>query len=94
MDSPFSNYLQTEPNDGDLCVKCWYKLNDFHEFYSHIEAVHEVINKSKNTAQLEPLKIELDEVDLKDEQLFDDDHDDNQWSFQNNAASIHSEGES
>lgn len=86
--------MQSEPNDGDLCVKCWHKLNDFHEFYSHIESVHEAINKSKNSVTFEPLKIELDEVDLKDEQFFDVEHNDEQWSFQNDEdASIHSDGE-
>lgn len=44
---PLNFAAQFEPNDGELCIKCWQKTLAFHEFYIQIESVHEMINKSK-----------------------------------------------
>lgn len=72
--------FQCEPNDGELCVDCWKKISAFDQFYINIESVHELINKTKESITVEPVKIEIDEHSLKDERTFSDDD----WSpFQN-----------
>lgn len=71
--------MQCEPSDGELCVTCWQKISDFNTYYTHIESVHESISKSRDIVLYEPLKIELDEGNIKDEQSFDNED----WPFEN-----------
>lgn len=33
---------QKEPKDGNLCRKCWIKIEMFHEFYRRIQTIHDV----------------------------------------------------
>lgn len=79
-----SFYFQCEPNDGELCIDCWKKMSAFDQFYTHIESVHELIDKTKESITVEPVKIEIDEHSLKDEQTFDDDD----WSFHNDLDEL------
>lgn len=73
-------YLQHEPNDGSLCVKCWQKTLSFHKFYIKIQSIHEtqsihdVFGKSNDTHHIpqETVKVELTESNLKCDQTIDD----------------------
>lgn len=56
----------------------------FDQFYTHIETVHDLINKTKENITVGPVKIEIDEHNSKDEQLFANDED---WSFHNDIES-------
>lgn len=67
--------LQYVPNDGDICLKCWNKTLAFHEFYLHIETIHNVINKSKDVfgSLQETVKVEINEENSKCDPSNDDD---------------------
>lgn len=71
--------LQGEPNDGDLCVECWKNILAFDQFCIHIETIHDLINKTKESITAEPVKIEIDEQNVKHEDTFVNDD----WSFHN-----------
>lgn len=69
-------FLQFEPIDGDLCLKCWQKTLAFHEFYVQIESVHETISDNKVTVTV---KTEAPEATtIKCDPTFVEDYD---WSF-------------
>ncbi|XP_055318231.1 zinc finger protein 429-like [Sitodiplosis mosellana] len=75
----FRIYFEGEPIDGELCAECWKNILAFNQFYIHIETIHDLINKTKESVTAEPVKIEFDEHNLKDEETFGDDD----WSFHN-----------
>lgn len=60
----------------------------FDQFYTHIETVHDLISKTKESITADPVKIEIDEHQSKDdEHIFDGgggaDDDDDAWTFSN-----------
>lgn len=82
--------LQSEPVEGDVCTKCWQNVSDFHNFYTHIESIHDAIHKSRDAldvpyAHYEHVKTELIEQSPKDENTLDDD---DHWSFDSNPEDL------
>lgn len=60
-----------------MCIKCWRKISDFHNFYAHIESVHNAIHTSKQASEDTYDHLKFYEHSPKEEDSLNDDH----WSY-------------
>lgn len=61
--------FQTKPHTGEICTKCWLKVEMFHEFYMKIEQI-------QTTTIRHPIVVENIDCSLKSDDFANDTFDD------------------
>lgn len=66
-------HTQKEPDKGSVCLTCWTKVKNFHEFYLIVEELHNSIREQASVF----VEVINDDTIIKKEQLDENDDIDN-----------------
>lgn len=66
-----TNVLQNEPETGEICEKCWLRVEQFHQFYVKIQRIQSTLAKNSIVVENFESNLKLDDDLSNDSKDFD-----------------------